>query len=553
MDLTRRTLLGMLTTAPLAAVAGGCCRSQYPKPAIGPDNPLPPASSILRAAKKEARDAMAAGATRVVDVHAHFFNASDVPVRGFVAESLGHNAPQPIQFLLRALSPIADRIAANAPTVTDELKMVRRLLEAAGPAAAASADPGPIVGNVMEVEAKETARRVAEATRNSEFQRRYRELKQRSGPGAASTQPPSSPLSPNEVYDVVMAARTPATPQASAAVVRAAAASEDEKSDAADGVLGFLFYMLSHRSSNLDAYMNTFARHERAFGVDTVLGALVDFDYWLDCPPLSAHVDQIELHALLSQMSGKYMRPIVAYNPWTDINQDGACLKRVVRAVKTQGFVGVKIYPPTGFRPTANATTATQTSKRRPDLKKLDDCLTHFFDTCAKEQIPVLAHANRSNGRDIAHDDFSRPEGWRALLERYASKTDMPVIDVGHFGGTSAGILWTRDFAKLMADMPKASLYGDLGYWDELMCPGTPDQICENARKRLKDVLTTVIDPAGNTTVADRVMFATDWLMLSQVKHWADYPARLFESVKEIARDDVDKIFGGNAAKCFRV
>ena len=64
---------------------------------------------------------MTAGARRVVDVHAHFFNASDVPVRGFVAECLGHRAPRAVQVLLEALSPIADVLAAQAPTAAQEL------------------------------------------------------------------------------------------------------------------------------------------------------------------------------------------------------------------------------------------------------------------------------------------------------------------------------------------------------------------------------------------------------------------------------------------------
>jgi predicted TIM-barrel fold metal-dependent hydrolase len=551
MELNRRTLLGLLATAPLAAIANGCCRRGYPAPLIGSAKPVPAAASILRAASGDARAAMIAGTTRVVDVHAHFFNASDVPVRGFVAESIGHRAPAAAQVLLRALSPIADALADQAPTAAEELETLRGMLEAAAGPMAASADPSPIVNKVMDDEAKKAARRVTDATRNSEFQRRYREMKQR--PGAASSRSPSETISPDEVLQVVDESRKPAAPGAAGAPPRAAAASADEQSDAADGILGFLFYMLSNRSSNLDAYMDTYARGNAAFGIDKVLGSLVDFDYWLDCPPMSAHDDQVELHALISKMSGGFMKPVVAYNPWTDINQNGAGLARVVRAVKNLGFVAVKIYPPTGFRPAGNATTATQTTKRRPDLKKLDERLQAFFDTCAAERIPIIAHANRTNGRDIAHDEFSRPDDWRAMLARYASAARTPVIDVGHFGGASGDPSWTEGFAKLMADSPKISLYGDLGYWDELMCPGEPDAICRAARRRLGDVLATPINPADGVTVADRVMFGTDWLMLSQVKRWADYPASLFDSVKDIAPNAVDKIFGGNAATCFGV
>ena len=547
MDLTRRTLIGLLATPPLAAVASGCCGRKYPIPLIEPTH-VPTASSLFTAASGATRAAMTAGARRVVDVHAHFFNASDVPVRGFVAECLGHRAPRAVQVLLEALSPIADVLAAQAPTAAQELQSLRDLLQATAGALSANVDPASIVRKAMADEAGRAAGRVADATRNSEFQRRYREMKQRPG---ALTPPPTATISGDEVLRVVEEARRPTAPGTVAGALRAAPNTAAENNDAADGVLGFLFYMLSNRSSNLDAYMETYARGDRAFGIDAVLGSLVDFDYWLDCPPMSAHDDQVELHALISKMSGNYLRPVVAYNPWTDINQNGAGLARVLRAVKTHGFVAVKIYPPTGFRPAGNATTKTHTSKRRADLKELDRRLSAFFDLCAEERIPVIAHANRSNGRDNAHDDFSRPDDWRAMLARYASATRTPVIDVGHFGGASGQPSWTEQFAKLMADSPKVSLYGDLGYWDELMCPGTPDQTCLDARTRLKDVLAKPINSQPAVTVGDRVMFGTDWLMLSQVKRWADYPSRLFDSVKAIAPNDVDKIFGGNAAACF--
>lgn len=549
MELTRRTVLGLLATAPLS-LASGCCRRNYPAPLIGSARPLPEAASILRVPAGAARAAMTAGPTRVVDVHAHFFNASDVPVRGFVADCLGHRAPAPARVLLRALSPIADAIADQAPTVTQELETLRALFGATAGALATNADPGPIVKEAMDKERRKAAQRLSKATRDSEFQRRYREMKRQ--PGALAPSGPSSALSEDEVLEVVNQARKPTPPGAAAGAFRAAPESADERSDAADGILGFLFYMLSNRSSNLDAYMDTYARGEGSFGIDNVLGALVDFDYWLDCPPLSAHDDQVELHALISKMSGGYLRPVVAYNPWTDINQDGAGLARVLRAVKTQGFVAVKIYPPTGFRPAGNATTETHTSKRRPNLKQLDARLQAFFDTCAAERIPVIAHANRSNGRDDAHDEFSRPDDWRAMLARYASAAQTPVIDVGHFGG-AAGEPWTEGFAKLMGDSPNISLFGDLGYWDELMCPGEPDQICLSARQRLKSVLGRSVNTAGGVTVADRVMFGTDWLMLSQVKRWANYPSRLFDSIKAIAPNDVAKIFAGNAERCFGI
>ena len=87
----------------------------------------------------------------------------------------------------------------------------------------------------------------------------------------------------------------------------------------------------------------------------------------------------------------------------------------------------------------------------------------------------------------------------------------MPVIDAGHFGG-GTGSTWTKEFAGLMSEFPNVPLYGDLGYWDELMCASDAEK-CADARTRLKEVLGIKV---GAETVADRVMFGSDWLMLRQ-------------------------------------
>jgi predicted TIM-barrel fold metal-dependent hydrolase len=305
---------------------------------------------------------------------------------------------------------------------------------------------------------------------------------------------------------------------------------------------------LSMRSSNVRTYIEAFSPDDGSFGIDMVLGALVDFDYWLDCPPRSAHNDQVALHQHLAMMHGGYLQPVVAYNPWTDIEQKGAGRQRVHDAWETGMFVAAKIYPPTGFMVAGNATTTVITKKRRPDLQLLDDALGAFFTLCAKESIPVIAHAAHTNGRDAAHDDFSGPDSWERLLRRVAADAKTPIISLGHFGGDDPAPEWTRQFANLMKDYPKVQLFGDLGYWERLMCDKA--EACGSTRNRLKDVLPTPVGEAE--AVVDRVMFATDWLMLSQVSNWKMYPQRVREGLETITESaDVAKILGGNAQKCF--
>ena len=150
-------------------------------------------------------------------------------------------------------------------------------------------------------------------------------------------------------------------------------------------MLGFLS-LFSRRRVNLRLYMKVYMTDARAFGVYKVLGALVDFDYWLDCPPRSAHDDQVRLHQRLNELNVRRAQttaPPIRISirrclQSLDRHQSkwGSARPRVVNACTKGNFVAAKIYPPTGFRPAGNDTIQRpRPRKHRPDLKKLDATL----------------------------------------------------------------------------------------------------------------------------------------------------------------------------------
>jgi predicted TIM-barrel fold metal-dependent hydrolase len=531
MTMSRREVLRWLTTAPVVASSACRCDAPYPEPRLAPQVqgtiPIRP----LFAPRSLA--AAGAGQLRLIDAHAHFFNASDVPVRGFVSECLGHRAPKHLQRLLKALALIAEQVARRAPTAAEEMQELRDVV-ASAPAAATEA--ASFVDDVIAKERQEAARRVVDVIRGTEFEREFR--RQRRGPTIAGAG--GGPISADDVLEIVSA--TERRTQAGGAV---AAASPAEAAAAdADGLLAFLMYMLSKRSNNVQTYMRAYG-DAGDVGIAAVYGALVDFDRWLDCPPRSSHDDQVELHALLAQLHGDFLRPLVAYNPWSDIATPGAGLARVSRAWETLGFAGVKIYPPTGFLPAGNAGRP-YSPKRHPDLSKLDDAMEAFFARCARSGIPILAHAAQSNGRDAVHDEFGGPAGWQLALAR-ASASGLKV-SFGHFGG-GQGVDWTSGFARLMHPARNSLVFADLGYWEELMCtPGSSE--CGAPIGRLKSAMALPLEGGG--TVADRVMFATDWLMLSRVHRWVDYPSRVTAALRSfLAAEQVARVASGNAARFY--
>ena len=282
-----------------------------------------------------------------------------------MAECVGHRSPFPLDWLAKAVAPLADLIAERAPTAAEEMQRLRALAQACGPCG--DAERWAYVRGYMAAETVAAARHVAEVTRNTEFLRRYRELTRgrRLGSTATRSSVGSSDLSADEVLEIVDRLALPGADVADTADDKTAEA--EARADAADGFIGFLTCMTSLRARNVHEHMRHLRRPQEAFGVDVVLGAMVDFDYWIDCPPRSPQKHQFELHAMLCQLHGGYLRPLVSYNPWTDILEQDASLKRVCKA-RACGFVGAKIYPAIGFMPANNASTKVRTSKRRPDL-----------------------------------------------------------------------------------------------------------------------------------------------------------------------------------------
>lgn len=541
-DLGRRKMVSAMGVGAAMALSGCCNLRCFAKPEIGGAKLANTESLLLK--PKSINKAFTKG-MYCVDAHAHFFNASDVTVGGYLSGPVAHSAGGYLGMLFQLLSPLADELGSIAPTAKAEDEYLT-LLES--------------------TELFQSAAELEEMLDNKIAQHRieqsgkfYELLKTRSGrpfmdeykrqKNAQTKLSRTEFANPVELDNLSLkrAMEFGETPRGMLRRRQEQPLAEGEAYP--DGVLAFVGYMLSYRWANLKTYCKAFSTHDEAIGVDRVLGALVDFDRWLDCPPRSAHEDQMRLHARLSKMSGGYMLPLISYNPWTDVAVNGRSLKLVKQAVTEFGFVGAKIYPPNGFRPWGN--TKEQDGFRLPSHAKINQALEAFWDTCIELNIPVLAHTGQSMGKDDAHDLLGGPDGWNDLISAYASKGRSPLVSLGHFGGDEEkqANTWTELMSKLM-DRPNADkVYGDLGYWSELRCDEVGSTRCNAAENRLRNILNTGL--VNQNRVADRVMFGSDWFMISKERNWSDYASELFSTIKGIAPDDVEKIFGKNAIKCF--
>ncbi len=534
-NINRRAALNLLTASAAAAVTG-CCWRGYAKPSSTVSADLVGASALP--GFKLDRSGIFQGLS-AIDAHAHFFNASDVPVRGFVAESIGHSASPYLRPLVAAFALIAEQIAKAAPTASEELVALQSLAMRIGAADAQSREG--LETTFFASARRDAANRLADVLKGTKLLAQLRRTTVARASIGALDLGDRGPVTAEQILAVVEASES-ATDQSRQAM--GIATDDSQRADAAGGFLAFLYYMLSFRLSNLKTYRTVYGGSARSVRVEQVMGALVDFDRWIDCPPYSAHADQLQLHEQMARLSNGYLKPLVAYNPWTDIIEEGAGLARVKRALQSKQFVGVKIYPPMGFFPAGNTRISVKSRKERPNLDQLDRVLSAFFEDPDVRAATVMAHSSHSNGRDDAHDDFGGPLGWSQLLAEKANISQLPKINFAHFGG-ACGPGWGEEFAKLMQQYPSRGLYGDLGFWNETKCNGgqlTPGE-------RLRRVVTLSV---GNETVGDRIMFGTDWHMLSIEPAWSSYPDRVATMIRQIGDETLaQKIFGGNARHCF--
>jgi hypothetical protein len=546
---TIRTLAGV----GLAGLSGCCSLRGFPEPTVRDvfdPNGVP---FVLRPAVIQRSSAKST--KYCIDAHAHFFNATDVNVRGYIEECIAHGLDdEQVARFVRALGPVADLLAGVAPTAGEEYHFLEPWSRQIGALTA---------GAQTDVVRSEYRRRVELASQalSDELKRRgldreFFRLRSRAGvPGRAALPGEArQDLSPEFLRELMQDWKG-----SGSRAFAATAAPADCIGSTLDpaGVLVFVLQMLMPRWVNVWTYAQAFSTDESAFGVDAVFGALVDFDYWLDCAPLSSREDQMKVQALISQMTGGYMLPLVAYNPWTDIERRDASFDLVKTAISKYGYIGVKIYPAVGYYPYGNADNLIPT-KPRPDLGLLDDALLRLFKWCAKHEVPVMAHANQTMGRNDASDDFGGPVGWKALFDRFGKdnaagrSTLTPVINAGHFGGDAPKCVdhqpvpgdWPVRFAELMRKPEGARFFGDLGYWTGLRnCSDGKDIACAIARDRLKAAV------AVNPDVTRRIMYGSDWLMLAKEPQWGAYPAELAQALAAVLPPD--RLFYLNAIDCF--
>ncbi len=221
----------------------------------------------------------------------------------------------------------------------------------------------------------------------------------------------------------------------------------------------------------------------------------------------------------------------VAYTPYRDYPPAGQpmnALQVVQDAIQHHGAKGVKIYPPSGYRPFANDIKirpwaisrypGEQWDARYGGLgedrdKALDDEMNVLLEWCISNDVPVLVHSGYGEfeARRGYGEYHSNPEYWRQFLEAH-SRPGHPCtlrLCLGHAGGedywfgTGTHADWGQCVYQLCTNYP--NVYCEITTSAAMIEPTTQAHFVDQVSRLFAESSTATYP------FATKLMYGTDW------------------------------------------
>jgi len=323
----------------------------------------------------------------------------------------------------------------------------------------------------------------------------------------------------------------------------------------------------------------TEAHAQSGFSSRLLCPALVDYANWLLQPLHSPLPHQVRVAGTIS--SNPQLVPVHGYAPFDPLRLalvreklpviDGGWdpIDLLRDALTSNGFAGVKLYPPMGFRATGNATSrdtypphveALFSSIPAPPGQSavgaaLDRSLDELWQVCKELDAPVMAHAANSNAAGEGYGRRADPSFWLKVASDHPELRIM-LAHFGRFRTPAAGFpvpqcsddlpfdhTWEAAFGRFIKANPASGLYADVSYMSELFHPNERKRALGRMRQYLE------FDPD-----LDHLIFGSDWVMLGIEKQYPQdggYPHHVqafFEELK-VGPRAVANVMYGNAIK----
>lgn len=468
-----------------------------------------------------------------IDVHAHVFNASDLQISPFL-NLVAARQSSGLGNLAKLLGPVLNYLSWHvAPSAENERTKLARI---AGQLA--KCDPGALPAPIVAIRQQQydAAKRQLEVGRLRVIAELHLKGSRRELGWDALPNPLERGLKAIEElpshYEALAGRPTGMSPELFLL----------ERTPAS--VLRFVIEMFQYRYASFLSYLETYSTG-RDRPIDLVGSAMVDYDWWLakGAATPSSLSAQVELMAELAVATRGRVHAWAPFCPFREVmyrrgRSPSSSLAFVQTAVRSQGALGVKLYPPMGFAPLGNVDLPRAfwsgaawlpDDVRNPTFgADLDRALSDLYRWCAAEEVPILAHASNSNGPSDAFQDLALAPGWARVLDR-GQFPDLRV-DFGHLGGagSTASPDRAQAFIALMGPPGQrgAHAYADASYFSTLL--ERPDD--------LRAVLQKLFDgDAGRLhLLRDRFLFGTDWKMLLSEAEADSYVERFERVIGEL-------------------
>ncbi|UTS87701.1 amidohydrolase family protein [Rhizobium anhuiense] len=310
-------------------------------------------------------------------------------------------------------------------------------------------------------------------------------------------------------------------------------------------------------------------RDTQAQGFKPVLftPAIIDYDRWLGENVVRSPLqDQMQVMDRVSRRkTGPAVHGYFGYDPLREVyfrrgKKPENALGMARKALLDHGFIGIKLYPPMGFRPLKNERPYHQ--RNLDDLKiseaqlsaELDSALIAIYDLCVELDAPILAHAAASNAS--GSNEFARradPYYWLPVFERYRERNLR--VCLAHFGGfetlsaaaTSTRMpqaSWEWVLGPQFKEHPDQPVFADLSYFSEIV----------NGKSDAKDRIAPAFKEFVETfdPQVKHLVFGTDWIMLGQEPGYKTYVSQVDRFLRDECRLDEEerhRFFIGNASR----
>lgn len=289
--------------------------------------------------------------------------------------------------------------------------------------------------------------------------------------------------------------------------------------------------------------------------------ALVDFSRWLDDPTdVDLEGQMLVMDRLQRRTENPAMHGFMAFDPWRQIVEEAqrvrTSLDLVQTAILEHGFIGVKLYPPMGFRPAMNDGAGlcfpARALRAFPNFPgDIDRALAALFDWCHEEDVAILAHATNSNGSNAGFGERANPKYWKHALEGRETLR----LALAHFGrfdednlGTGERI-WEHEFGELVATGRYPNAYADLSYLSEVLQGSESSSGRERVERRLAEFLNSYPE------AADRLLYGSDWIMLGREPNPGSSIRELVALLERVGMTEtqIADVIGRNALRYFGI